>query len=73
MAYGLTLYIDQSIYESTSSYMNAGTLGDLIGYNVWLVIYKIVNYLAVASFKTSLSPSLRPDYRLLLIDVAVDY
>ena len=31
MAYGLTIYIVQSIYESTSSYMNAGTLGDMIG------------------------------------------
>ena len=31
MAYGLTIYIDQSIYESTSPYMNTGTLGDVIG------------------------------------------
>ena len=31
MAYGLTICIDQSIYESTSPYMSAGALGDMIG------------------------------------------
>ena len=30
MAYGLTSYIDQSIYESTSPYMNAQILVDVI-------------------------------------------